>query len=47
MLIVVCHFSFFFSRDMDLDRRVRGVAYIGRIKSMDSHQGEEEVYGVV
>ena len=37
----------FCSRDMDLDRRVRGVAYIGRIKSMDSHQGEDEVYGVV
>ena len=32
---------------MDLDRRVRGTAYIGRIKTFDSHGSDDELYGVV
>ena len=32
---------------MEVDRRIRGVAYIGRIKGVNSHQGVDEVYGIV
>ena len=32
---------------MEVDRRIRGVAYIGRIKGVNSHQGVDEAYGIV
>ena len=34
-------------RDMDLDRRYFGVAYIGRIKTFDDFKCEDELYGIV
>ena len=32
---------------MDVDRRIRGIAYIGRIKDVDSHKGDDEAYAIV
>ena len=32
---------------MDLDRKISGRVYIGRIKSFDEYKGEDELYGIV
>ena len=34
-------------RDMELDRNIRGLAYVARIKSVNAHQGVDEAYGIV
>ena len=34
-------------REMDVDRKIRGLAYVARIKSVDAHQGVDEAYGIV